>query len=90
MAWLRRRAIVWFLHILKSITQGQGWVQIDVGYDSALGEETCRVTCTRERDGHKFDHRFYDFHNAAVVIDDLSRNRIRPRPVREQGGAEEE
>jgi len=54
---------------------------VDVGYDSALGEETCRVTMTRERDGHKFDHRFYDLHNAAVVIDDLARNCIRIRDV---------
>jgi len=98
MAWLRRRLIVWFLHVLKSITQGQGWAQVDVGYDSAIDDESCRVTCIRERDGHKFDHRFYDFRNAAVVIDDLSRNRIKvkaaTRPLRhrrqQQGGEEEE
>jgi len=88
MAWLRRKMILWFLRVLKQITQGQGFVQIDVGYDSAIDDESCRVTCYRERDGQKFDHRFYDFCNAAVVIDDLSRNRIKAKAA--PRGAEEE
>jgi len=97
MVWLRRKMILWFLRVLKQVTQGQGFVLIDVGYDSAIDVESCRVTCYRERDGEKFDHRFYDLRNAAVVIDDLSRNRIKAkaatRPLRhrrqQQGGEEE-
>ena len=55
------RLAVWIcLKMLREITQGQGFICVDIAWDSATGDKNYRVSASRERDGDLHEYKSED------------------------------